>query len=153
MVDVRAKGAKFELEIRDKLRTLTGYSWERAPASGALSAKLGMKGDIILPAISGALSLYAIECKSYAEDAISSNLLYKAKQTFDDWWAQTTREACQMKAKPMLVFKKDRGKHMLAIDEEIPGLSYLHINKGTTNCYVYLFDEAITKLNLYKEIK
>ena len=153
MVDVRAKGAKFETEIRDKLRNVTGYSWERAPASGALSTKLGMKGDIILPAISGALSLYAIECKSYAEDAISSNLLYQAKQTFDDWWAQTTREAEQMKSKPMLVFKKNRGKHMLAISEEIPGLSHIKVKKDLTDCYIYIFDDAITKLTLYKEIK
>ena len=59
-----------------------------------------------------------------------------------------------MNMKPMLVFKKNRGKHMLAIQECIEGISYLHIHKKNgTNCYIYLFDEAITKLTLTKEIK
>ena len=154
MVDVRAKGASFETDIRDKLRKLTSLSWERAPSSGALNARYGMKGDIILPLTSGAISLYAIECKAYADDQISSNLIYPAEQTFDSWWAQTVREASQMNMKPMLVFKKNRGKHMLAIQECIEGISYLHIHKKNgTNCYIYLFDEAITKLTLTKEIK
>ena len=103
---------------------------------------------------SGAISLYAIECKAYADDQISSNLIYPAEQTFDGRWAQTVREASQMKMKPMLVFKKNRGKHMLAIQECIEGLSYLHIHKNSgTNCYVYLFDDVITKIQLYKEIQ
>lgn len=154
MVDVRAKGASFETNIRDKLRKLTGLSWERAPASGALNARYGMKGDIILPVNSGAISLYAIECKAYADDQISGNLLYPAKQVFDEWWEQTIREAKQMNMKPMLIFKKNRGKHMLAIAEEIPELPFLHVKKGSTDCYVYLFDDAIPKVTpLYAIIK
>lgn len=153
MVDVRAKGSGFETLIRDKLRTLTKLSWEKTPASGALNARYGMKGDIILPHTSGHLSLYAIECKAYADDQISGNLLYPAKQVFDGWWEQTLREASQMNMKPMLVFKKDRGKHMLAIQEELENLTYIKLNKFDSYCYIYLFDEAITKLTLTKEIK
>lgn len=153
MVDVRAKGASFEKDIRDKLRRITGKSWERAPSSGALDARYGMKGDLILPHTTGAISLYAIECKAYKDDEISSNLIYPAKQTFDDWWAQTIREASQMSMKPMLVFKKDRGKHMLAIDEEIEGLDYIKLSKKKSICYIYLFDEAANKLKLFKEIQ
>lgn len=152
MVDVRAKGANFEKDIRDKLRTVTGKSWERAPSSGALDARYGMKGDIILPHTTGAISLYAIECKAYKDDEISSNLIYPAKQTFDDWWAQTIREASQMSMKPMLVFKKDRGKHMIGLAEEIAGLDSIRVTKKGQVCHIYLFDEAITKLTLYKEI-
>lgn len=153
MVDVKAKGASFENDIRDKLRKVTTKMWERAPSSGALHARYGMKGDIILPVTTGAISLYAIECKAYADDQISGNLLYPANQVFDGWWAQTVREADQMKMKPMLVFKKNRGKHMLAIAELLEGLTYLHLHKNKgTNCYIYLFDDAIQHLTLYKEI-
>ena len=58
-----------------------------------------------------------------------------------------------MNMKPMLVFKKDRGKHMMAIQEELAGLNSIKLNKFDTFCYIYLFDEAITKLTLTKEIK
>ncbi len=154
MVDVRAKGASFEKDIRDKLRVVTKKTWERAPSSGALDARYGMKGDIILPVTTGAVSLYAIECKAYADDQISSNLIYPADQVFDGWWAQTVREASQMNMKPMLVFKKNRGKHMLAIQDCLEGFTYLHLHKKNgTNCYIYLFDEVINELTLFKEFK
>ena len=154
MVDVRAKGASVEIDIRDKLRVVTKKTWERAPSSGAVDARYGMKGDIILAVTTGAVSLYAIECKAYADDQISSNLIYPADQVFDGWWAQTVREASQMNMKPLLVFKKNRGKHMLAIQDCLDGFTYLHLcKKNSTNCYIYLFDEVINELTLFKEFK
>ena len=39
MVDSRAKGARGETIVRDKLRELTGLQWERVPGSGALDPK------------------------------------------------------------------------------------------------------------------
>lgn len=153
MVDVRAKGAGFETDIRDKLRKVTQRSWERAPASGALNSRYGMKGDIILPATTGSMSLYAIECKAYTDDQITGNLLYPSEQVFDGWWTQTLREAKQMNMKPMLVFKKNRGKHMLAVAEKIEGMNtFLHYVKAGNECYIYLFDDAISKITLYKDI-
>ena len=49
MVDPRAKGARAETQVRDKLRELTALNWERVPSSGALDPKHGLKGDLYVP--------------------------------------------------------------------------------------------------------
>jgi len=48
-IDSRAKGRTAEIQCRDKLRKLTGLSWERTPLSGALSPNHMLKGDVYVP--------------------------------------------------------------------------------------------------------
>lgn len=110
----KEKGTRAELNVRDVLRELTKLPWERTPSSGALSH---YKGDIILPPSSGAISKFAIEVKHYADDLLTSNVI-TGKPEFFNLWAQTVRQAGQMNAQPMMIFKKDRGKLLVAVPEE-----------------------------------
>lgn len=152
MVDVRAKGSSFEIKVRDILRKHTGVKYERAPASGAMGAHLGMKGDLIVPASTGKLSMYAIECKSYKDDQLTSNCLYPAEQTFDSWWEQASRQAKQMNMKPCLIFKKNYGKILIAVDEEIVGVSsYFSLTRPKYKVYIYLLDDVLDKINWIRE--
>jgi Holliday junction resolvase len=59
MVDSRMKGQRGEYLVRDMLREATGLSFERVPASGALSY---LKGDLYIP---DAKNAYCIEVKNY----------------------------------------------------------------------------------------
>lgn len=101
----------------------------------------------------GKLSNFCIECKSYADDQITGNLLYPGKQVFDQWAEQTFRQAKDMNAKPMLIFKKDRGKPIVAIDFEVGGVqNFMKITRPSGTLYLYLFDDLmpVIKDTLYK---
>lgn len=116
MVDSRDKGKRGEYQIRDKLRTKTGLEWERVPGSGAFGANHSLKGDIYLPPGTGAMSLYCFEIKWFADEHINSNILNIGESQFEKWWTQCAREGVQMNMQPALVFKKDRGDWMVALD-------------------------------------
>lgn len=107
----RDKGQRAEYAVRDLLREATGLEWERVPGSGGFGASHGLKGDIYLPVPTGHMSKWCLEVKHYAEEHFNSNILKQAKtQTkFEKWLIQTEREAAEMNADPMLIFKKDRG--------------------------------------------
>lgn len=115
MVDSRDKGKRAEYDVRDLLRDRTGLEWERVPGSGGFGAQHGLKGDIYLPIPTGKRSKYCIEVKHYKDDTINSNLVNNTVSTIEKWWEQTIREASEMSAKPMLVFKKDRGEWLVAL--------------------------------------
>lgn len=152
MVNVKDKGTAFEIKVRDILRKHTGVKYERAPASGAMGAHLGMKGDLIVPASTGKLSAYAIECKSYKDDQLTSNCLYKAEQVFDTWWEQAARQANQMNMKPCLIFKKNYGKIFVALEEEIPEVaSSICLTRPNYKTYIYMLDDVISKINWIRE--
>lgn len=142
MANPRDKGSRFERSCRDALRTLTGLKWERTPGSGALDANHMMKGDLYVP---NEKNLYAIECKHYREDCISS-LLITGKlesQNLIKWWVQTERQAIQMDRKPLLLFKKDRGK-ILACFKTTPTSSYRYMTLDTViygDIYIAHLDE------------
>lgn len=114
MVDVRAKGAKAESDARDLLRKHTKLGWERTPGSGALNEKHFLKGDLYVP---NEKNLYAVECKHYAEDHISSQILTSRKSQLIEWWEQTKRQAEQMSRKPLLIFKFNRSKFFAAYED------------------------------------
>ncbi|ATS94087.1 putative D14 protein [Pectobacterium phage DU_PP_V] len=120
MTDSREKGKRGEYQVRDSLRSLTGLEWERVPGSGAFGQNHGLKGDIYLPATSPRISKYCFEVKWYAGDNISSNLLNSTESQLEKWWGQTVREAGQMGTLPILVFKKDRGEWLVALDSTDP---------------------------------
>lgn len=115
-VDSRAKGQRGEYQVRDALREKTGYNWERVPGSGAYGVGHGLKGDVYLPAATGKMSKYTIEVKWYKEEQFNSNVLKDSSSQVDKWLDQTYREADEMSANPMLIFKKDKAPWIVAID-------------------------------------
>ena len=113
------KGTRAEYAVRDLLRKATGLDWERVPGSGGYNAAHGLKGDVYLPPATGKMATFAIEVKHYKDDVINSNLLKENKNPsiLWDFWLQTQREAEEMNMKPLLVFKKDRGKWLAGMLE------------------------------------
>ena len=111
MVDSKAKGARGELQIRDKLRELTGLGWERTPGSGALGAQHQLKGDLYVP---NKENYYCVEVKNYEEDHLNSKILTNKSSVFLDWWSQCERQAQQTNKLPLLIFKYNRSKYFVA---------------------------------------
>lgn len=145
-IDSKAKGTKAESEVVKLLTNVTGLEWARSPLSGATNY---CKGDIWLPPTTGLISKYCIEVKWYECDQITSNLLNVTESQIEKWWQQTTREALQMNAKPLLVFRKNRGKFMGVVEEEVPSIvNGLTLIKNSTKLYIYLLDDLLPHLKL-----
>lgn len=117
MADSRDKGKRGEYQVRDLLTEKTGLEWARVPGSGGFGAHHGLKGDVYLPTSTGKISKFAIEVKWYKDECFNSNILKDSSSQFDKWLDQAYREADQMSAKPMLIWKKDRGAWLVAIDK------------------------------------
>jgi hypothetical protein len=123
MVDSRQKGARAELQARDLLRKLSGLKWERVPASGALGAQHGLKGDLYLPKLH---TDWCVEVKHYKDDQVSTKLMTSKSPIFDQWWEQTVREADQIEKKPLLLFKHDRSKWFVAYRKKDCSVKTIH---------------------------
>lgn len=133
-----AKGSRFEYKIRDLLTEKTGVKWDRVPLSGAGT----MKGDLYCLTNH---YYYCFECKSFKDTVIQENLLSAKSNNIFSWWEQAVREAKEMNRTPALVFKKDRGKPIIAVEEEIPELNSLKINVfSMSNVYLYLFEDWLS---------
>lgn len=132
------KGSRFEYKIRDMLTDKTGVKWDRVPMSGAGA----MKGDLYCLTNH---YFYCIECKSFKDSVIMENLLSAKSNNLYMWWEQCTREAEVMRRQPALVFKKDRGKPLIAVAEDLPELNALSLRSDLGETYVdvsiYLFEE------------
>jgi|TARA_B110000908_G_scaffold151111_1_gene185597 Holliday junction resolvase len=132
------KGTRFEYQIRDQLTKKCGVKWDRVPMSGAGA----MKGDLYCLTNH---YYYCIECKSFKDSVIMENLLSAKSNNLYMWWEQCTREAETMRRQPALIFKKDRGKPLIAVAEELPELNRFSLTSdlGDTyvDVYIYLFDE------------
>jgi hypothetical protein len=118
-VDPRAKGARAETQMRDMLRDLTKLQWERVPSSGALDPKHGLKGDLYVP---NEKNLWAVECKHYADDHLTSKVLTDKNPQLIEWWEQTLRQGVQVSKIPLLIFKFDRSKIFCAFVDQPTGL-------------------------------
>ena len=114
MVDSRQKGQRAEYQVRDLFRKYTNLPWERVPGSGGFGKQHKMKGDIYVPEVN---TVHCIEVKSYAEDVINSNLLNSSQSQLEKFWVQTIREAGEVDKDPVLIFKKDRGKWVVATED------------------------------------
>lgn len=136
MVDSRAKGRTAEYKVRDILRKYTGLdNWERVPLSGAGH----IKGDVYL---SNSFNYYCIEVKSYKEDQIHSNLLNNSESQLEKFWNQASREAEEMGSIPILIFKKDRGKWLIAVEKgELITPELTFSPDSNTQLFIYLFEE------------
>lgn len=140
MVDSKQKGARAELAARDKLRELTGLKWERIPASGALGAQHGMKGDLYVPQ---AMNVYAVEVKHYKDDQLTSKVLSGNNPQVIKWWIQAVRQANQTNKSPLLLFKYNRSKWFIATCDEINECAHMYINKNNHSFYVALLEDWI----------
>ena len=118
-VDSRAKGARAETQIRNKLRELTKLQWERVPSSGALDPKHGLKGDLYIP---NEKNLYCVEIKHYADDHLTSKVLTDKNPQLIEWWEQAVRQGVQVDKIPLLIFKFDRSKIFCAFADAPTGL-------------------------------
>lgn len=140
-----SKGTRFEYKVRDLLTKKTGVKWDRVPMSGAGS----MKGDLYCKSNH---YFYCIECKSFKDSVIQENLLNAKSNNLYSWWEQTMREAKEMNRKPALVFKKDRGKLLVAVLEVIPELNRISVTSSLGNEFVdvsiYLFEEWLDHLEV-----
>lgn len=123
VIDSRAKGARAETAIRDRMRELTDLNWERVPSSGALDPKHGLKGDLYVP---NEKNLYSVEVKHYAEDQLSTSLFTAKSPTLLEWWDQTLRQGRQVAKQPLLIFKHDRSKIFTAF-ENTPTADYMYV--------------------------
>lgn len=134
MVDVRAKGAKAETDIKNALKKLTGLGWERTPGSGALNEKHGLKGDLYIP---NKENIFCVECKHYEEDHLTSSILTSKNPQLLEWWEQTVRQAKQVSRLPLLIFKHNRSKLFVAYSE-YPSNSYRYIFIDSLGYEVYV---------------
>lgn len=129
MVDSRAKGARAEYDILEKLTKYSGLGFKRIPMSGALDAAHGLKGDLYVP---NQTNIFCIEVKHYASDHLTSKILTDKTPKLQEWWEQTIREAEQIKRQPLLIFKFDRSKHFVGF-LDMPNDEYdwllVHIDK------------------------
>ena len=143
MVDSRQKGARAETAVRDLLRKSTGFKWERVPGSGAYDVNHGLKGDIYIPNKS---LVYTIEVKHYKDDVLNSNIFNPTTSQLEKFWMQTVREAEQMGNIPLLVFKKDRGKWLIAYEfsHKHPAKSIV-IKKGDMHIEIELFEQWLAR--------
>lgn len=159
MVDSRAKGARAEYEIRDILREHTGLGWERVPGSGGFNASQGLKGDIYLPPPTGVISAWTIEVKHFQDEHFQSNIFRKTNSQIEKWLEQTYREAEQMNAKPVLMFKKTRGIWLVAVDLNdafsIIDSDIMHVNfvKGDWNVVILNLADWLSTLDREDFIK
>lgn len=143
MVDVRAKGAKAESDIKIMLRKHTGLGWERTPGSGALDPKHMLKGDLYIP---NKDNIYCVECKHYAEDHVTTKLLTDKKPQIIEWWEQAVRQGKQVGRKPLLIFKHNRSKIFVAY-EDMPSNSFgiLLISTHGYEFYVSILETWLTQ--------
>jgi hypothetical protein len=140
------KGSRFEYKIRDLLTEKTGVKWDRVPMSGAGS----MKGDLYCLTNH---YFHCFECKSFKDTVIQENLLNAKSNNLYSWWDQCAREAQQMNREPALVFKKDRGKPLIAVVEDIPELNCFALRSDLGDTFIdvsiYLFEEWLK----YKKVE
>lgn len=109
----KEKGTRFESSIVKILKDHTGLDWKRTPLSGAGA----IKGDIH---VINERNLFCIELKHYADDKINSLLLTgkRGSHQIFKWFEQAVLEAKKMKSEPLLIFKHDRSKPLVATYEE-----------------------------------
>jgi len=123
-IDSRAKGTRAETQVKDILRKYTNLSWERTPGSGALDPKHNMKGDLY---IVNTNNIFAVEVKHYKDDHLTSKILTDKESQIEKWWKQAVRQAKQVNKTPLLIFKKDRGKFFVALEDFFETEDFKHI--------------------------
>lgn len=155
----RDKGSRAEYQVRDILRKHTGLQYERCPGSGAYSESHALKADIYLPSSTGKISAYSIEVKHYKDTQITPNLFNATESTLEKWLEQCNREAEQMNSKPLLVFRHDRGKWLVAVpindalDILDSGITHMILSKGINEVVILLLSDWLSTKKVEDLIK
>ena len=122
MVDSRNKGATFERKIAKMLTDALGIDFKRSPQSGAYATvnKMSMfKGDLITESPFN----YCIECKKYADFNLE-DLVTGTKSGILKWFDQLNTE--KKDSKGILIFQRDHGKIMMALETSIHPDGLIH---------------------------
>lgn len=143
MVDPRLKGSRAESKACSVLKDKTGLAFNKTPKSGALDPVHGLKGDIYVPK---AVNIYSIEVKHYKEDHITSKLITSKDPQVLIFWKQAVRQAKQCDQKPLLIFKFDRSKFFVAMQEQ-PSTRYIYCNYED---YAFYISELLSWLTTDK---
>lgn len=137
MVDSRAKGGRGEYLVRDLLRITTGHTFERVPASGALSY---MKGDLFIP---NSDNVFCIEVKNYEESHLNDRMFTNKNNFVIKWWEKIVEQAENSNKQPLLFFKYNRSKiFVVTAREPIKTKRYMYVS--WINCYILLAEEWLT---------
>lgn len=68
------------------------------------------------------------------------------------WWDQCVREAETMSRTPALIFKKDRGKPLIAVVEDIPELNCFSIRSDLGDTFmdvnIFLFEDWLASKDI-----
>ena len=146
MVDSKAKGARAESQAKAILIQHTNLNWQRVPSSGALNASHYLKGDLYIPEKD---NIFCVEVKHYKEDQINTKILTSVKSQLEKWWDQTLRQSKQINKKPLLIFKHDRSKFFIAINEKLFNEDFKHIYINYLNVSICTLEDW---LKYYKPI-
>ncbi len=97
-----------------------------------------LKGDLYLP---NTRNKYCIEVKGYKDDHLTSKILTDKNPQLAEWWKQAVRQGSQVDMLPILIFKKDRGKLFIAIQEIEDFEAYKSIFIPHLNIWVCLLED------------
>jgi Holliday junction resolvase len=136
----RDKGLRAENTLKALLREATGLMWERTPKSGALHARLKLKGDLFLP---NEKNIYLIECKHYAEDSLSSKLLVNKDPNLIVWWDKAREQASQTGMCPLVIYNYDRSKWFVMTEVSYNIFPLLILNTEDSHAYIYPLDKFL----------
>lgn len=144
MTDSKQKGARAESAVKDLLCKETGLNWQRTPASGALHALHGLKGDLYVP---NAENVYAVEVKHYADDQLNSKIVTSPHPVLLTWWAQTVRQADQVERLPLLIYKYDRSKIYVCFTEPAPaaGTKFLNYSDDRYSFFITALESFLAR--------
>lgn len=145
MVNVRQKGARGELIVRDLLRKETGLNFERVPCSGALPY---LKGDIYIPNCS---NKFCIEVKNYEESHFNDKIFTSKTNKLVCWWNKITEQAINCNLEPLLFFKYNRSK-LFVCTRIKPTNTEMFVDIRWLKCYIILAEEWLRKENIKWQI-
>lgn len=139
-----AKGARAEVALVKILKSVTGENFQKTPSSGALGARLMLKGDLYIPQRQ---NKYTIEAKHYKDCHFGVTMLAnKSNIWLNEWWPQTVREAGQNENEPLLMFRHDRSKWYMTTLEKPETTKYLYHSE--TETYTCLLEEWLQQEDL-----
>lgn len=147
MINGKAKGNRFELDVAKMLTEWSGKTFHRTPQSGALHWDNDKRvvSDIVPPQDLG--FPFSIECKSQ-EVPWDFDSLITGKSTIWKFWNQCCRDAMSEKMEPLLVFSKNYRKTYAMIYR----VAYNKLGKNLTNVSVQTVEGMDVVIVDFKEL-
>ena len=140
------KGTRAEAAGKGLLIKHTGLNWQRVPGSGALNKAHFLKGDLYVPDEG---NLFCVEVKHYKSDHISSKLITDKTSQLSKWWEQALRQGDEVDKKPLLLFKFDRSKFFVAVEQKPSSRKYKYLYYSEEMVYIAKLEDWL----LHEDIK